>query len=166
MAVSADAIRTHLEYTAWASQRLLDAASALTPEELTRDFQTSDHSVLGTLAHLFASDRVWLWRVQGDPRNTFLEPEDLDLARLREAWPAVLRAWREWAAKLTDERALAELSYRDRAGNPYRQPIWQIILHVVNHDTHHRGMVVGFIRSMGHKPPAVDLIQFYRAKSA
>jgi uncharacterized damage-inducible protein DinB len=70
-----DTLLAHLDYTAWASRRLVDAAAQLTPEELTRDFETSDHSVLGTLVHVFAADRIWLSRVTGSPVPTrFLEP--------------------------------------------------------------------------------------------
>jgi len=43
-----------------------------------------------------------------------------------------------------------------------RTPLWQILLHVVNHATHHRGQVSGFLRAMGHTPPPLDLIAFYR----
>ncbi|HYL39545.1 MAG TPA: DinB family protein [Bryobacteraceae bacterium] len=162
MPVSADTLRLHLDYSAWASQRLLDAAAQLSPEELTRDFKTADSSVLGTLVHVFGADRIWLQRIQGNPRATFLDPEDRDFARLREAWPALLQRWKEWAAPLTDERAAAKVAFRDMRGNPYEMPLWQILLHVVNHGTHHRGQVSGFLRSMGHTPPELDLIAYYR----
>jgi uncharacterized damage-inducible protein DinB len=99
----------------------------------------------------------------GEPPGAFIEPADRDFARLREAWPALYQAWKEWAAPLTDAQALAECSYRDRAGNPYTTPVWQIVMHVVNHGTHHRGAVSGFIRAMGHTPPPLDLIAYYRA---
>ena len=75
MATLADVLRNHLNYTAWASSRLVDAASALNPQELTRDFGTADHSVLGTLAHVYAADRVWLGRIEGNPPARFFVPE-------------------------------------------------------------------------------------------
>ena len=64
MPVSADTLRLQLDYSAWASQRLLDAAAQLSPEELKRDFQTADKTVLDTLAHVYAADRIWLTRVK------------------------------------------------------------------------------------------------------
>ena len=39
----------------------------LSPEELTRDFQTADNSVLGTLVHLYFAERLWLARIKGEP---------------------------------------------------------------------------------------------------
>jgi uncharacterized damage-inducible protein DinB len=166
MPVSADTLRIHLDYSAWASQRLLDAARQLSSEELTRDFKTSDKNVLETLVHIFAADRIWLHRIQGNPRSTFIDPEDRDLAKVQETWLALHQRWGEWAAPLTDEQAIATVAYRDMAGNPYQQPLWQILLHVVNHGTHHRGTVSGFLRAMGHAPPQLDLIAYYRSLAA
>jgi uncharacterized damage-inducible protein DinB len=163
MSASADALRLHLEYSAWASQRMLDAASRLTEEELSRDFKTSDKSVIGTLAHTFAADRFWLGRIQGNAPATFIDDEDRRFDILRKEWPALQQRWREWAAPLTDEDVAAKISYKDTEGNPYEQPLWQILLHVVNHATHHRGQVSGFLRAMGHTPPPLDMTDFYRS---
>jgi uncharacterized damage-inducible protein DinB len=162
MPVTADVLQMHLDYSAWASQRLLDAAAGLTEEELNRDFGTSDHSVLGTLVHVFSADRVWLYRLAGGENPGPVSDADRSLAVLQNDWPAVYERWRIWAAKLTDEAAQALLDYRDMKGNPYRQPVWQLVLHVVNHGTHHRGQVAGFLRAMGRVPPPIDLVYYYR----
>lgn len=163
MAVSAETLRLHLDYHAWASRRLLDATGHLTPEELTRDFQTSDQDVIKTLAHVFAADRIWLARVQGESPTTFLAPEDCQPGVLAQEWPRIQQLWKDLLAPLTDQNVQAKIAYRDIKGNPYQQALWQIILHVVNHGTHHRGQVSGFLRTMGHTPPPLDLIAFYRA---
>jgi len=60
MNVPAEVVQSHLSYHAWASGLLVEAASRLSNEELTRDFGTADKSVLGTLVHVFGADRVWL----------------------------------------------------------------------------------------------------------
>src|SRR5690349_894523 len=102
MPVSADAIRMHIEYTAWANARLLEAAGSLSEAELTRDFGTSDRSVVGTLAHTFAADRVWLTRVKQATPTGFLQDSERNLAVLGREWPAVMDGWREWAKPLSD----------------------------------------------------------------
>jgi len=162
MRVPADVLRSHIGYTAWASMQLVGALGGLTPEELTRDFGTADKSVLGTLVHLFGADRLWLARLKGDPANRFLSEEDYHLTVLQSDWPALFQQWKDWAAGLTDEVAQAEVSYSDMRGNPWRQPLGQLVLHVVNHGTHHRGQVSGFLRAMGHTPPKLDLVHYYR----
>ena len=77
MLVSAEVVRSHIGYHAWASGLLVEAAVTLTAEELTRDFGTADKSVLGTLVHVFGADRLWLARLQREPANRFLTDADL-----------------------------------------------------------------------------------------
>ncbi|PWU07434.1 MAG: hypothetical protein C5B51_10050 [Terriglobia bacterium] len=158
---SAEALRDHLAYTTWASRRLVDAAAQLSQEELTRDFQTADHSILGTLVHVFAADRIWLARVFGNPVTAFITDADYSMQVLQTEWPALLDRWKDWAQGLTDESVGSMVSY-DRLGTTYHHPIWHVVLHVVNHGTHHRGQVSGFLRMMGHTPPPLDLTAYYR----
>ena len=162
MSVSADTLRLHIDYTAWATQRLLDDAAKLSPDELTRDFKTADKSVLDTLVHIYAADRIWLARVRGEQRATFVDPEDHDLTLLQSEWPALLERWKLWLRDFKDGDVARVIAYKDTKGNPYSQPVWQIVLHLVNHGTHHRGQVSGFLRSMDRTPPPLDLIAYYR----
>jgi uncharacterized damage-inducible protein DinB len=165
MSVSADTLRMHLAYTAWASRRLMDVVARLSPEELNRDFLTADRSILGTLVHVFAGDRIWLARLSGAPSPAFVSDADYSMAVLQNDWPALYEKWRQWALGLTDQSAQALLAYESR-GKSYQQPIWQLILHVVNHGTHHRGQVSGFLRTMGQTPPPLDLVAYYREQAA
>jgi uncharacterized damage-inducible protein DinB len=166
MVVSAELLRSHIGYSAWASRLLVEAAGELlTQDELTRDFGTADKSVLGTLVHVFGADRLWLARLKGEPAKQFLTDADYRFTVLQNDWPALHRRWTEWADGLTDEAAQAELSYTDMRGKPWREPLGQLVLHVVNHGTHHRGQVAGFLRTMGHVPPKLDLTVYYRDKS-
>lgn len=165
MNIPAEVLRGHIGYSAWASGQLVEAAAALTQEELTRDFGTAAKSVLGTLVHVFGADRIWLARLTGGPANKYLTDADYQLAVLQNDWPALYGRWKEWVAGLTDEAAAAEVSYQDLHGNPWRAPLGQTVMHVVNHGTHHRGQVSGFLRSMGHTPPKLDLIFYYLTNS-
>jgi uncharacterized damage-inducible protein DinB len=163
MSVPVETLRTHLRYTEWASRRLVRSAASLTEEELHRDFKHSDKSVLGTLVHIFAADRIWIQRVKGTPISGFIDPvKDFQMTVLENEWPAIHQQWQELAAGLSDGAVEHRIQYRDLKGNSYETPLWQIILHVVNHATHHRGQVSAMIRAMGHTPPPVDLIFYYR----
>jgi uncharacterized damage-inducible protein DinB len=163
MAVSADVLRTHLNYSAWASGLLVDAAARLNEDELTRDFATSDKNVLRTLVHVFAADRIWLARIRGAPATAFVTDADYHLEVLQKDWPALMDDWKQWAAGLSDDTAQAVISHSDLRGKVWQQAVWQIVLHVVNHGTHHRGQAAGFLRAMGHTPPPLDLVRYYRS---
>ena len=84
---------------------------------------------------------------------------------LAPAWRSVAEGWKAWATDKTDEDFPTEAAYHDLRGNPWRTPLWQVALHLVNHATHHRGQAAGFIRSMGHTPPPLDLVAYYRSLS-
>ena len=160
MPVSAETLCEHLDYTAWASNLLLNAARELSPEELQRDFHTADKTVLGTLVHIFAGDRIWLEWIQGIARENMVDAGDHDFGKLQQAWPRVHRGWKEWASGLTDAQALAVVSF-DTRGKTFQVPAWRVVMHVVNHGTHHRGAVSGFLRSMGKTPPKLDFMEYY-----
>ena len=160
-------LRSHLAYTEWASGKLLEAAAVLTPEELARDFATADRSVIGTLAHIFAADRVWLKRLQGESPTALMDPDrDRRLDTLQSEWPRVLADWRQLASEWTEDSIGRRIAYKQMNGQPFETPVWQIVLHLVNHATHHRGQAAGFIRAMGHQPPRLDLIFYYRELDA
>ena len=162
MAVSVEVLRAHLDYSAWASRRLVAAAGELSEEELHRDFGTADGSVLNTLVHIFAADRVWLWRLAGGANPGFVHESDRRLAVLQNDWPALHERWAEFAARQTAETMVEPVTYSDMRGRVWTQPLWQPMLHVVNHGTSHRGQVAGFLRIMGRTPPGTDLIAYYR----
>jgi uncharacterized damage-inducible protein DinB len=160
--VSADLLREHLLYTAWASRRLVHALEHLPEEHLTHNFQTSERTILGTLVHVFAADRIWMARVKGEALTSFISEGDYNLHVLQIDWPLLYEKWNEWAAGLADENASAEISYHDMKGNPHVSTAWEVVLHLVNHGTHHRGQVAGFLRALGHTPPPLDLVLYYR----
>jgi uncharacterized damage-inducible protein DinB len=103
MIISGDILRTHLEYTAWASGRLVEVAIALPPEDLRHDFGTADRTLMGTLVHVFGADRNWLARVQGQANPQPPGPEYHDPAVLMPAWQSVSEGWKAWARGRTDE---------------------------------------------------------------
>lgn len=156
-------IQNHLEYDAWANARLLDAAEKLTSEDLEHDFGSADKSVHGTLTHLFRSSRTWLARVEEGPDAIAQRiAEDDDWPALRAKWTDLEQRWKEWGCRLSEGDALQSVEYTDLRGNLWKQPLWEVILHVVNHGTHHRGQVSGFLRASGTAPPNLDFISFIR----
>jgi uncharacterized damage-inducible protein DinB len=152
-------IRTHLRYSGWASQRLLDAATKLSPEDQTRNVGVSHSSILGTLSHIHFADRIWYSRVV-DPNEPVIR--ESDLATLEKEWPAIQRKWEAWAEGLQDADLGRMVAYKTTDGIPFETATEKVILHLVNHDSLHRGQVMGMIRQLGIAPPPTDLMMYYR----
>lgn len=162
MHVSLEALRLHIDYTVWASGRLVDAAALLSSDELSRDFGTADKSVLGTLLHVYGADYAWMERMDGRSIRSRPYNDQASLDWLCTEWPRVWDRWKAYVAGLTEQAAESELAYTSFKGDSFRSPVWQIVMHVVNHATHHRGQAAGFLRAMGKTPPVLDLMHYYR----
>ncbi len=159
-------IRELYAYNRWANHRTLDAVVPLDEEAFTRDLGSSFASVRDTLAHVLAAEWVWLRRWRGSsPTGT---PEDWDLSTLeaiRGRWAEVEREREEFLSGLTDEDLHRAMAYRNTAGEAFENTMGQMLRHVVNHSSYHRGQVVTMLRQLGAEPAGTDLIQFYRERA-
>jgi len=156
-------IRTHLKYSTWASQRLLDAAKKLNPDDLTRNVGVSHQSILGTLSHIHFADRIWYSRVV-DPNEPVIR--ESDLATLEKEWLAIQQKWEAWAEKVQDADLRRMIATKSLDGIPYEVATEKTVMHLVNHDSLHRGQVMAMIRQLGIAPPATDLMMYYRVSGS
>jgi uncharacterized damage-inducible protein DinB len=167
MTVSLEVLQQHIDYNIWASRRLLHAVSGLSAEELSHDFSTADKTILGTLAHLYVAEKNWLARMQeGTAAIQNRTTEDNQLQTLLPKWTEEQNNWKIWVSQLPPEAPDQAMEYLDLQGRRWAQPLWQILLHVVNHSTHHRGQISGFVRALGKTPPPLDYIAFVRESAA
>lgn len=163
-------MRLLYEYNAWANHRTLDACAALTPEQFAQRIESSFPSVRETLVHIVAAEWIWLERWQGrspaaDEWRNF--GRDLsDLGRVRAYWTELEARLMDFVASVTPERLAGAFEIRTTDGTPYTQPLWQMMQHLANHGTYHRGQVTTMLRQLGAKPVATDLIAFYRQRAA
>jgi uncharacterized damage-inducible protein DinB len=151
-------VRLHLRYSAWASQKLVEAVRTIPDADFEKHVGVSHSSMLGTLAHILWADWLWFTRI--------VEPMEKP-AQTREAletiWPVLHDKWVTWAERASEDEINRVVEYKSILdGQIARTPAWQIVLHVVNHATLHRGQVMAMMRQMGVAPPHTDLMNFYR----
>jgi len=151
------------DFNSWANRRILDACAALTGEQFTRDLGSSYRSVRDTLVHIQGGEQFWLERFRGGSPSAFPPIEPLpDLAGVCERWVRVERDLREFVDTRSAEDLERVLHYRTTEGNPNSQPLWQMMQHLANHGSYHRGQVTTMLRQLGAAPTATDLILYYR----
>ena len=166
MSVPKATLLTHLDYTAWATSKLLDACASLTADQMQRDLGSSHGGVLGTLRHIYYGDAIWIARLE-ERGETFQTPQpEPALDELQRDWPAVWQRFRSWLEALPEEQLLGELHARRLNGEAFHLERWKVLLHVVNHGTLHRGQVMSLLRQLQSTPPATDLFFYYLAKQA
>ena len=155
------------DYNRWANAQILDAVSHLTPEQLTRDLSTSHHSVQETLTHILAAEWIWLMRCRGNSPNALLDPTAFSgLDSLREKWAEVEQEQKSFVDGLTDESLQSVFAYTNTKGEQWQYPLWQIMQHVVNHSSYHRGQVTAMLRQLGAAVVMTDLLVYVDVQAA
>ncbi len=160
-------VRLLYDFNAWANNRTLEACTALAPEQLTRDLGSSFKSVRDTLAHIYGAQWVWLERWHGRVPSALPSAADFpDLETLRRRFAEIDRNLVDYVASLTGDDLQRVVSYKTTAGSAQAQPLWQMLQHLANHGTYHRGQIATLLRQLGSKATSTDLIGFYRERAA
>jgi uncharacterized damage-inducible protein DinB len=159
-------LRTMLDYHYWARDQLLEVVEPLTPEQFTRDLGSSFKSIRDTLAHLHAAEWAWNSRWNG-VSPTGLLPADRfsDVAAVRAAWVEIEGEIRGFVDRGGDANVEKVYHFRLFNGTEGSAPFWQMLQHLVNHGSYHRGQVTTMLRQIGAQPAkSLDMIAFYRSK--
>jgi uncharacterized damage-inducible protein DinB len=161
-------LKTLLDFHYWALDRVLEAAAALPPDQYTRDLGSSFKSVRDTLVHLYSAEWAWYQRWQGTSPTAMLRFDDYpDVETLRRAWTSHQQKVRAYVDALGEADTARVINYRLLSGQAGTSPFWQLVQHMVNHASYHRGQVTTLLRQLGAKPPvSLDMITYYREKEA
>jgi uncharacterized damage-inducible protein DinB len=150
-----------LEYHRWANEKVLQAVASLSAEKYTKDLSSSFPSIRDTLVHIYSADRTWLGRIQGQSPE-WPKPQDYPtVASLREMWLETLSTFPSVVQSLNPEQVI---SYKAFDATPFSNKLGDIIRHVVNHGSYHRGQVTTMLRQLGEKGVTTDMIAYYRLK--
>ncbi len=158
---------TLIDYHYWARDRMLDAVDVLTLEQYTRELASSFTSVRATIVHIYGAEWNWYLRWVSNSPTGFPDTAAFpDVVTIRAAW----RDQEQKVRLLVDSLAKANqldrvLRYRTFDGQEMESAFSQMLQHVVNHATFHRGQVTTMLRQLGVAPPKPqDLIRFYRER--
>ncbi|MDQ4045015.1 MAG: DinB family protein [Chloroflexota bacterium] len=161
----ADVIKLMYGYNTWANERVLARVAELTPEQYTASGSASYSSVRDTLVHTMWGQAHWLSRWQGQGDAPDYDPNDYtDLNSLRTRWREIDDETHAFIARLDDATLNHLVHYRIR-GEAYAYPLWQLMLHQVNHATQHRSEVAVILTGYGHSPGSMDMVVYLQNPS-
>jgi uncharacterized damage-inducible protein DinB len=147
-------------YNEWANARLLGAAARLPTALLTRELGSSHASVWGTLRHIVWAEWRWLGRWQ---TRAPAGPDPLacqDLAALQHRAGEIASQQRAFLRRLTPVDLERLVSYENPPGTRWTYALGDMVQHLVNHSTYHRGQVAAMLRQLGNAPPATDYLVY------
>jgi uncharacterized damage-inducible protein DinB len=153
------------DYNRWANERLFEAVSVLSKEQLNKDLNSSHHSVRETLYHILLGEWLWLMRCKGISPKTVPELDEFpDLQALKSRWTSIEMDQYNFLSKISDESLQEVVEYQYLNGEEAELPLWVMIHHTVNHSTHHRGQVTTMLRQLGAPAAELDFTLFLKSK--
>jgi uncharacterized damage-inducible protein DinB len=159
-------IRELYGYNRWANHRILGASGFVDADALVRPMGNSFSSLRDTLAHILSAEWIWLERWQGRFPTAMLDAGLFPAVRsLESRWEAVEHDQTRFIQSLTAHRLEEELAYLNRSGQRYSYPLWQQMVHVVNHSSYHRGQVTTLLRQLGLEAVSTDFLEYYDEKA-
>lgn len=161
---SSDSFRLMAGYNRWMNEKLYALCATLSDEERKRDRRAFFRSIHGTLNHLLLTDRAWLGRFTGRPLSFRSLDQELyaDFDELERGRASTDAAIEEFCRDLTDEPLNADIVYATTAGKGYRHPLAPALVHLFNHEAHHRGQITTLLSQLGIDPGVTDVIDYYR----
>lgn len=146
-------LRRLLDHLSWANERALASLR-----------ETADDEGLRLLAHLLATEKVWLTRIRtGDSSGLEIWPE-LTLEGCEGLMGENLAGYRDLLEELPEEDLSGTVAYENSRGVEFRTPVDEILLHVFMHGSYHRGQIAARVRAAGGEPVNTDVITFVRER--
>ena len=155
----------YARYNIWANDRIIDALLKLDEASLDKEILSSFLTIRGTVLHVWSAENTWLQRLQLVDQPVWLQATFK--GTFKEAcagWQAASASLEQYTAQLADDGAAkAALSYSDLRKNAHNTPIHDVLHHVFNHSTYHRGQLVTMMRQAGvTEIPGTDFIGYVR----
>ncbi len=139
------------QYNAWANNQVMKCLISQS---------VADEKALSIMSHLLAAPFIWLNRIKGLPKSEVKLWETQSLETLEKMAEEGAAIWLDFIENT--ESFDRDLSYTNYVGSPYVTNVEQIMIHLVNHGSYHRGQVAMRVRQIGLEPVNTDYITYDR----
>ena len=164
MTERADHLASLTRYKRWANNLVYSSLTQLSHRDLVAPNPIVFGSLVATLQHTLAMDEVWRAHLLGEPHGcTSRQPSESQPLETVRAEQTEMDDWYVNYADQLQNVALNEVvDFEFIGGGHGAMSREQILLHVVNHGTYHRGNVTAMLYQHGISPPTTDYPVFLR----
>jgi uncharacterized damage-inducible protein DinB len=153
-------------YNIWANQRIMDFILTLPEEKQQAEIPSSFNSLQKTILHMWDAESIWWQRMKLHER--FVRPSDNFKGSTRDVVNGLIsqsRLWEGWVKNAGPHVLDHVFEYRNNKKEQVKLPIYQMLLHVFNHGTYHRGQLINMLRQLGaEKLPQTDFAAWVAVK--
>lgn len=151
-------------YNRWANHRLTESILQMDEHLHQQHVPSSFPNLYANILHMWDVESIWRQRIHGHEK--IMVPSQHFNPSMREAVNGLLNESSQWIEQINnmDEEALyLTVAYNSLKGEEFAQPMHELVLHLFNHQTYHRGQLVTIMRILGvTQVPATDLVVFQR----
>lgn len=159
-------LRQSAAYNIWANQQIFDCIGKLSELQVNQEMVSSFSSLQKTVIHMWNAEAIWWQRLKLEEK--IVVPGDDFSGNFTELTALVNKQsilWRDWVDGATEAQMRHVFFYRNSKREEFKQPVYELLLHLMNHGTYHRGQLVTMLRQLGAKEiPQTDFAVFCRKK--
>ena len=157
-------IISYASYNEWANLQLIHVIQNTDTAKHHVTVESSFPSIYATLLHILGAETIWWQRLQDEPQTAWqLKDAGLSTSDVMNGIVRQDKLWVQWVNGLNDEQLEKLVVYKNSKKEYFEQPLWQILLHIFNHGTYHRGQLVTMLRQLGITAlPATDYVHWVR----
>ena len=151
-------------YNIWANNIVCAWLEKISDEQWTQHVVSSFNSIQETVLHIIGAENIWLERMRKD-ENTFWLPsvykgtKDEHTALLKQTSEGL----KNFVENFDENNLQVNLDFKRLNGDAYSMPYYQMLAHVFNHSTYHRGQLVTMLRQVGFTDVgSTDMLGFFR----
>lgn len=153
-------------YNVWANLRMAEMIRPLPETLLEKELPSSFKSIHLTLLHMWDAESIWWQRMK--LQEVITAPSANFKGNTIDVGAALIhqnKLWESWLNAASDAAVSHVFFYRNSKKEQFKQPVSQVLLHIFNHGTYHRGQVINLLRQVGiEKIEATDFILYSRMK--
>jgi uncharacterized damage-inducible protein DinB len=153
-------------YNLWANTVLMHNILSLPEEQQQQEMASSFKSLYKTTLHIWDAENMWWQRMK--LLEHILRPSDAFKGSFHDLVKELQlqdKQWIEWINNAQEHHLQHEFSYQNTKREKFKQPVFQMLLHLFNHGSYHRGQLVNILRQLEvDKIPQTDFIVWSRKK--
>ena len=156
----------YADYNLWANQRIAEAVLKLKEEQFQQEMNSSFPGIRATILHMWIAESAW-WQRMKLIENPVIPGMDFagNAEELCRSWLAQSAQWNDWVSLATEAALAHEFIYRNNKKEQFKQPGCDVLMHVFNHGTYHRGQLVTMLRQLGASNiPGTDFVLYCRRR--
>jgi uncharacterized damage-inducible protein DinB len=158
-------LQQYAAYNLWANKRIVETAKLLSEEQISKEIVSSFPSVYKTFLHLMEVESVWWERLKLAEHTTLSGWFTGNFDELSKKLLELSVQWQNWIKNANEVNISHVFAYQNSKKEHFKQPVYEMLLHLFNHQTFHRGQLVTMFRQLGlDKIPPTDFIVFSRKK--